>query len=64
MLRGLSLFDNFTVPAKDNLIVFRVILIKESLFVVYRARGHLHFRSMRLSVLLDFLEVLVVAVFC
>lgn len=47
---------------KDDLVL--IILVEQRLLVVYRARGDLHLDRMLLRVLLDLLEMLVVAVLC
>ena len=49
------------IPAKNNLI-FAVVLVEQRLLVVHRSRSNLHLERMLFGVLLDLLEMLVVAV--
>lgn len=61
LLRGLGTLLLHIGPTKDNFIVL-VIFIEQSLLIVDRARGDLHLDCMLLSVLLDLLQMLVIAV--
>ena len=51
------------IPAENNL-VFAVVLVEQRLLVVHRSGCNLHLKRMLLRVLLDLLEMLVVAVLC
>ena len=47
---------------EDNLVLLIVVLVEQGLLVVYRTRRNLHLKRVLLSVLLDLLEMLIVAV--
>ena len=49
-------------PPEHNFILLVVVLVEQRFFIVHRTRCNLHLESVLLRVLLDFLEVLVVAV--
>jgi hypothetical protein len=61
LLRRLGRRFSFIRAAKNNLVVL-VILIEESLLVVDRTRGYFHLHRVLLGILLDLLQVFVVAI--